>query len=104
MFVIVPTVKVSVIEASSEITKPSAVITPLELISPEAVIIPVNVISYPSIFVFEVALPIVIFCPELPVPIVIPLVVFELSILNVPVESKDILVPSTVKVPSISTF
>jgi len=41
-------------------------------------------------------------CPSLFAPIVIPLVVFELSILNVPVESKDISDPSTVKVPSMS--
>ena len=48
--------------------------------------------------------PIVIGTPDVSVPIVIPLIVLLQSILNVDVESNEIEVPSTARVPSISVL
>ena len=54
--------------------------------------------------VSEVVCPIVTGTPEVPVPIVIPFEVLEVSILNDVVASNEIVAPSTVSVPSISVL
>ena len=62
------------------------------------------ILVLPSMVVVTSPRPILIGTFAVAVPIVIPLVVFELSILSVDVESNEILVPSTTKVPSISVL
>ena len=88
-------------------TPPSTFNAPVVLLDESVVslISNVPVMSTSSLRVItDVVCPIEIGTAEVAVPIVIPFEVFELSIFNVDVESKEISEPSTTKVPSISVL
>ena len=89
--------KVNIGSSTVVVVELTVVVVPFTVKSPVTVKLSLIVVS-------DVVWPILTGTPDVAVPIVIPLLVLELSMFNVDVLSNDMLEPSTTKVPSISVL